>query len=102
MMLPGGLSGTVAPASVALPQLPAQPVPRVLRRPMAPSNEQERDVARVKTGRRPRPEQRWSGAPALVPEPGDMSAGEVNRLTDRVIQAIDRRIIAERERLGRI
>jgi hypothetical protein len=27
---------------------------------------------------------------------------DVNRLTEQVIQAIDRRIIAQRERLGRI
>ena len=40
-------------------------------------------------------------APGRASEQLDLKPGEINRLTDRVIEAIDRRITAQRERLGR-
>jgi hypothetical protein len=50
-----------------------------------------------------------SAAPRITAHPrdnrsrvADIPAVEVSRLTDQVIQAIDRRIIAQRERLGRV
>jgi hypothetical protein len=38
---------------------------------------------------------------ALAEGPPQLPAIDVNRLTDQVIRAIDRRIIANRERMGR-
>jgi hypothetical protein len=75
----------------------ARPVSRVVRRPIAePAITNHRLTAETATtlpGRRPGVASR-ANPPA--PPPIDM-----NRLTDQVIQAIDRRIIAQRERLGR-
>jgi hypothetical protein len=76
----------------------ARPVSRVVRRPV---------TASVPADRRLLPE-----TATTLPEPRSVVASrtsppapapiDVHRLTDQVIQAIDRRIIAQRERLGRI
>jgi hypothetical protein len=44
-----------------------------------------------------------SPRPAMAQVPGHGEPPlDLNRLTDQVVQAIDRRIIAQRERLGRV
>jgi hypothetical protein len=68
-------------------------VPRVLYRPAAPSTASESQLASVQS---PRPKTR-DPISAF-----DRAAVDVTRLTNEVVQAIDRRIIAQRERLGRI
>ena len=98
--------GSTPTIAKAVSEVTAPPIPRVVRRAMAQASEAQ-EMVQGFPGPRPRLEPRRSGVPgsvatAIGPEPGDMSVAQVNRLTDRVIQAIDRRIVAERERLGRI
>ena len=76
----------------------ARPVPTVVRRPVTELVPEDRgfpaETAMPLSGRRPAVVSRTNPpAPASV---------DVNRLTDQVILAIDRRIVAQRERLGRI
>jgi hypothetical protein len=78
----------------------AQPAPRLLYRPPSAATVSEAGQAPVAfprdaAPRQPLPAQRASLAPELAP-------ADINRLTDQVIQAIDHRIIAQRERLGRV
>lgn len=75
-----------------------QPVPRIVRR-LAPVEADQVASMRPAEGSRP---VRGEGlrATGTSPRPPEQVI-DVNRLTDQVIQAIDRRIIAQRERLGR-
>jgi hypothetical protein len=88
-----------APSPGTRADLPlARPVPRVVRRPhteLAPDDRGlSAETAMTLPGRRPVVASRMDApAPAAI---------DVHRLTDQVIQAIDRRIVAQRERLGRI
>jgi len=91
------------PAWTVIP--PVKPVPRVVRRPavvtiadgqpLTPATNVavsgQRPVVTSGTG------QAGRGQPAMNLGPMD-----INHLTDHVIQAIDQRIIAQRERMGRI
>jgi hypothetical protein len=92
-----GFNNALSPGTRA--DLPlARPIPRVVRRPvteLAPENPGAPvETPMTLSGRRPAVVSRTSPpAPAPV---------DVHRLTDQVIQAIDRRIVAQRERLGRI
>jgi hypothetical protein len=75
------------------------PVPRVLQRAapatvVAPEPEPALAGWGVPIGRAPRSTPRASGT--------DFSAAEVNRLADRVMQSLDQRILAHRERRGRV
>ena len=76
----------------------ARPVSRVVRRPVAEPAITDRaltaETLMMLPGQRPVVVSR-TNPPAPAPI-------DVNRLTDQVIQAIDRRIVAQRERLGRI
>ena len=76
----------------------ARPVSRIVRRPITELAPEDRglpaETPMTLPGRRPVVASR-TNPPAPTPI-------DVNRLTDQVIQAIDRRIIAQRERLGRI
>jgi hypothetical protein len=75
----------------------ARPVPRVVRRLVAESAPDDRQLIPATATTLP-------GLQSMVasrtnpPAPAPI---DVHRLTDQVIQAIDRRIIAQRERLGR-
>ncbi len=107
---PTRLDQEAAPESTidASPQAPAvPPVPRVVYRaapstttvaappPMVTSRAAVNGWERAATDRSPL---RNPGTP-MQPEANPV---EVHRLTEQVIQAIDRRIIAKRERLGRV
>jgi hypothetical protein len=76
----------------------ARPVPRVVRRPTPASGPDDlrltAETPMTRPGPRPVVASRTNSA---APSPID-----VNRLTDQVIQTIDRRIVAQRERLGRV
>jgi hypothetical protein len=96
-MTASGFNNALSPGTRA--DLPlARPILRVMRRPvteLAPENPGAPvETPMTLSGRRPAVVSRTNPpAPALI---------DVHRLTDQVIQAIDRRIIAQRERLGRI
>jgi hypothetical protein len=81
---------TVAPVSAA-------PVPRVLKRefqpPAPPVWETPRSFSTAAI--EPPPSAHRTAAPAPIPP------AEVNRLTTEVLRAIDRRVVAERERRGK-
>ncbi len=80
--------------------VPAQPVARVTRRPAAARPRAEEGLSMPDAQRSPayaRPHVADAGPHTLDSGPIDL-----NHLTNQVIQAIDRRIIAQRERLGRI
>jgi hypothetical protein len=80
--------------SVALPPLP--PVPRIVHRSAPAAIEGDRHLAAPASGS--------SSNRRALPDPPDQAAAQalnVNQLADQVIQTIDRRIIARRERLGR-
>lgn len=74
-----------------------RPIPRVVRRPRTELAPDDRglfaETAMTLPGRRP-----VVASHTNAPDP---AAIDVHRLTDQVIQAIDRRIVAQRERLGR-
>ena len=74
------------------------PVPRIVRQ-HAPVEAERAAAMRPEESSRParHEELRATGTGLRPPE----QAIDVNRLTDQVIQAIDRRIVAQRERLGR-
>lgn len=84
-------------ASPWLPPPMVQPVPRVVRRPAAVTATTNHSVV---------DDARLPGAATLPADssqrPAVAASVDVNHLTDQVIQAIDRRIIAHRERLGKI
>jgi hypothetical protein len=75
----------------------ARPVSRIVRRPITELAPDDRglpaETPMMPPGRRP--------VVASRTHPPAPTTVDVNRLTDQVIQAIDRRIIAQRERLGR-
>jgi hypothetical protein len=75
------------------------PMPRIVRRARAEATDDERP----RTTNRPKGEE-WEADVALRGQrpPAPTPAVDVNRLTESVIQAIDRRIIAQRERMGRM
>jgi hypothetical protein len=75
-----------------------RPVPRVVRRSGAvgTGDDQPPAAETFAAASRTRP------ATAQVPGHGELPSLDLNRLTDQVVQAIDRRIIAQRERLGRV
>jgi hypothetical protein len=88
-----------APSSGMSANLPlARPVARVVRRPVTELAPKEHgplaETPMPLPGRRPAVVTR-TNPPAPAPV-------DVHRLTDQVIQAIDRRIVAQRERLGRV
>ncbi len=92
-MLQGAGVRTSPPgATSGAPRLPllAPPLPRVLRQ--APSAERAKDHAEHRT------------ATAVVPRtaPAVLTPGEIARLTDEVMRGIDKRLIAYRERRGRV
>jgi hypothetical protein len=77
---------------------PARPVPRVFRRPATVATTDRRlttteNVAETRSQRAPVTRQASQAMSAPI---------DVKHLTDQVIRTIDRRIIAQRERLGRI
>jgi hypothetical protein len=91
-----GFNNTPSPGmGAALPL--ARPISKAVRRPVAePAPDNRRlaaDISMTLPGRRP--------IVAGRTDPPAPAAIDMNRLTDQVIQAIDRRIIAQRERLGR-
>jgi hypothetical protein len=95
-LTPSGFNNAPAPGTRA--NLPlARPVSRVVRRPVSVFTPDNRglpaETPMTLPGRRP--------AVVSQTHPPDPTPMDVNRLTDQVIQAIDRRIIAQRERLGR-
>ena len=83
------------PARFELPAM--ETVPRVFRRAKATVNEPEASTRAGRgfrvTPKEDKPSTKLSNPPA--------AAIDVNHLTDQVIQAIDQRILAQRERLGR-
>jgi hypothetical protein len=83
----------------AVPVPAVRPVPRILRQ-AAPADVGRAAMPGTDESERPahREEPPTTGVPPRPPDP----AIDLNRLTDEVIQAIDRRIVAQRERLGRI
>jgi hypothetical protein len=87
-----------APLSSFSPEV--RPVPRVFRRPIAISGTGE--VAPSPSFIHDVPPQIAAHARDNRPRVVNVPSIEVSRLTDQVIQAIDRRIIAQRERLGRV
>jgi hypothetical protein len=97
---PHGPAFTAAPAA-----RPAPPVPRVVRKDAAPPGG-EQGSAPPDNGKGPGtafPSPRpipWSGASPAGADLFD-SAG-IQRLADQVVQVIDNRITANRERMGRI
>jgi hypothetical protein len=77
---------------------PFRPVPRTVRQPIAAAPAGDHPPATDEPAAARRPARALTGQPnAYVPGPID-----VNRLTDEVVRAIDRRIVAQRERLGRV
>lgn len=82
---------------------PAREVPRIFRRNTAPAPEPSSTVTEPPS-RRPAPEgspPSWAEARAPSPHrPPSLSPAEIHRLTDQVVAAIDRRVIAHRERRG--
>lgn len=81
--------------SPAVPQ--SRPVPRITRAQQAvnhPGAEEFEEPARPfhPTGRQPQPA--WGSPTAALPD--------LNRLADQVVQVIDQRMVAHRERMGRI
>ena len=94
------LPGVAFPTSPAPSWATTRPVPRVLRRAAPPSPDEStasppanstpasRDETRLKNS--------WPSSPQS-PAPVD-----INHLTEQVVQAIDRRMIAHRERRGRV
>ena len=86
----------------SLPSFPgaAPPVARVLRRAEAAAAPAGEDgVPRTGAGTAPQGGWGWS---AGGPAPADGAALDLGRLTDQIVQVIDQRIIAERERMGRV
>jgi hypothetical protein len=77
---------------------PILPVPRVMRRTIVVAKTDGQQPAAVG----PAPAQPHRGPVVGGPGPVEALAVDVNHLTNQVIQAIDRRIVAQRERLGRI
>ena len=84
----------LAPAAAPASPAPPPPVPRVVRRPAdgaaSPSADGAAPARATRTGL---VRQGASAAPV-----GD---AELGRLADRVVEAIDRRLVAQRERMGR-
>ena len=97
----GSLIGQLVPlpnSQPAMPELGAffSPIPKEVRRP-APR--QSHNGA----GQTTRPPNGTTGDGQRMPPPAAAQAPlDVNRLTDQVIQNIDRRIVAQRERLGKV
>ncbi len=84
---------------------PVQPVPRILRRPAAVATMEGTTPGAERTGFGAAGQVPSTGTRTTAPSRGDdavLEAIDVNRLTDRIVQTIDRRIIAQRERLGRL
>jgi len=87
--------------------------PATLRRPVVSSMEPVEQVVRraavsqpnpdpLYTGGRPAPPPvEWPSAPPLI-QSREPAPVDLDRLTERVVQAIDRRVLAYRERTGRI
>lgn len=90
---------TPANSKARLPILGVQPVPRTVRHE-APM-ETERGSSTRPAESSPTESQAELKAGNSRPRPGEGSL-DLNQLTDQVIRAIDHRIIAQRERLGRI
>ena len=67
------------------------PVPRITRRPAA--------IGAERTG--PTAESHRPAVPSEQPGP-ELAPADLNRLTDQVVRTIDQRMIAHRERMGRI
>jgi hypothetical protein len=91
---------SIRPASVR----PAPAVPMIVRRPAAPPASGE--ASHPRPPGRPDPSD-WGRPvtrpqPAAAPVPIPLTPGELGRLTDHVVSAIDRRFTAHRERHGRI
>jgi hypothetical protein len=92
----------VAPSSVKAIAPAEPPVPRVVRRAAAaatPSPHPGPDTLPLPG--RPAAQSFSACSPAGAPPPVTLSPGEVNHLTDQVLQVLDHRMIAHRERLGR-
>jgi hypothetical protein len=100
-----------ATAARAIPKAGAQavtrtrlirPVPRVVRRTPVPAQQESSEHMRH-VGQPPaaKPDS-WRSGSAGGEARNAPTTFDVNRLTEQVVQAIDRRIIAQRERLGRI
>jgi hypothetical protein len=94
-LTPSGFNNAPSPGTRG--NLPlARPVSRVVRRSVSVFTPDDRglpaETPMTPPGRRPVASRTYPPAPTPM---------DVNRLTDQVIQAIDRRIIAQRERLGR-
>lgn len=75
----------------------ARSIPRVLRRPAAEAAVEAQPAADQTTN--PSRQAAWPQQAARVDDP---AALDINRLTEQVVSTIDRRIIAHRERLGRM
>ena len=74
-----------------------RPVPRVVRRPQTSALQQPTSAAS------PAPARATTNNPMVSTWPVPTAKlVDVNRLTDEVVRAIDRRIVAERERLGKV
>jgi hypothetical protein len=95
---PARQPGRVRPARQHVP-LPLPPVPRVVQRPAPTGRADASPPTADPAGRRPA----GTRAPLTVADAGSEAAEslDLGRLADQVIRAIDRRIIARRERLGR-
>jgi hypothetical protein len=92
----------VAPSPAKAIALAGPPVPRVVRRAAAaatPSPHPAPDALPLPG--RPAAQSFSVWSPAGAPPPVTLSPGEVNRMTDQILQVLDRRMIAHRERLGR-
>jgi hypothetical protein len=91
-------------SNAAPPQRQAPAVPMIVRRPPSPAPALA-DVPRQPPTARPALDE-WSASPARIRSQGStpipLSPSELCSLTDRVVDAIDRRFIAHRERHGRI
>jgi hypothetical protein len=86
-----------------LPMAPARPVPRIVRRPIATITDSPPltgEIVDVSGSWPVWPKPSRTGGTSVGSQP-DIPPLDLNRLTDQVIRAIDHRIIAQRERLGR-
>ena len=96
---------TPARSSLELPaqsgQAAAPAAAGILRRLPAPVKEMQREGNVPETKRRQDPEFERAWQEGVRRKTETTPALDVNHLAERVIQAIDRRIVAQRERLGR-
>jgi hypothetical protein len=91
-------------SSIATREPAGRAVERTMRRTALTVAPELTTAARPEATRRTEPERQpwpaWPPRPDVLP-PAAAPAVDINRLTDQVMQTIDRRIVAQRERLGR-